>query len=171
MSGNGFAIAAAALLVSLAAAALGAEQAARGDAGEGGKQGVVDAQQFDRKAMVAVNLQLGEEAAARFWPLYERYQQELAPLGDRLETLVREYVASVDDMADEKALSAMEEYLAIEARRLEVRRAYFGEFAKILPGRKVARFYQLENKMDAVVRYELAETIPVVSGEAGASRR
>lgn len=171
MPRNGLAFAAAALGGFLTAAALRAEPAARGDAEKPGNQVLVDAQQFDRKAMVAVNLKLGEEAAAHFWPLYERYQQELTPLGDRLETLVREYVASVDDMADDKALSAMEEYLAIEARRLEVRRAYFGEFAKILPGRKVARFYQLENKMDAVVRYELAETIPVVSGEAGASPR
>jgi hypothetical protein len=31
-----------------------------------------------------------------------------------------------------------------------------------LPGRKVMRFYQIENKIDAVLRYELAASIPVV---------
>jgi hypothetical protein len=61
-------------------------------------------------------------------------------------------------------------YLAIEAGRLEVRRAYLGEFAKVLPGRRAARFHRLENKMDAVMRYELAETIPVVEKEADAPR-
>jgi len=60
----------------------------------------------------------------------------------------------------------MESYLAAEAERLQVRRAYLDEFAKILPGRTVARFYQLENKMDAVLRYDLAATIPVVDEKA-----
>ena len=33
---------------------------------------------------------------------------------------------------------------------------------KVLPGKKAARFYQIENKMDAVIRYDLASEIPVV---------
>ena len=44
-----------------------------------------------------------------------------------------------------------------------MRRTISRRFSKALPGRKVARFYQIENKMDAIVRYELAETIPVVA--------
>jgi hypothetical protein len=171
MTRKGFGIAAAALLLGLGAAAVGAEQAAPDDAGEAKSRVLVDALQFNRRAMVAVNLRLGEEEARRFWPLYERYQQELTPLGDRLKAIVEEYVARFDQIADEEALRAMEEYLAIETRRLEVRRAYLGEFAKIVPGRTVARFYQLENKMDAVIRYQLAETIPVVADEAGAAPR
>jgi len=50
-------------------------------------------------------------------------------------------------------------------------RAYLGEFAKVLPGRTVARFYQIENKMDAVLRYDLAGTIPVVEPASGAPRK
>ena len=60
---------------------------------------------------------------------------------------------------------------AAEADRLQVRRAYLGEFAKILPGRTVARFYQIENKMDAVLRYDLAGAIPVVETASGAPRK
>ena len=49
-----------------------------------------------------------------------------------------------------------------------MRRAYVPEFAAILPGRKVARLYQIENKMDAVIRYDLAATIPVIEEQPGA---
>jgi hypothetical protein len=56
----------------------------------------------------------------------------------------------------------MGDYLAAEADRVAVRRTYLPEFAKVLPGRTVARFYQIENKMDAVIRYDLAATIPVI---------
>jgi hypothetical protein len=66
------------------------------------------------------------------------------------------------------ALQLMESYLAAEAERIQVRRTYLAEFKKILPGRTVARFYQIENKMDAVLRYDLAATIPVVDEKRGA---
>jgi hypothetical protein len=62
----------------------------------------------------------------------------------------------------------VDDYLTIEADRVRVKRAYVDEFAKALPGRKLARFYQIENRMDAVIRYDLAATIPLVEGESGA---
>lgn len=83
-------------------------------------------------------------------------------------SIVEEYTASFRDLSNDKAMQLMEGYLAAEAERLQVRRAYLGEFTKILPGRTVARFYQIENKMDAVLRYDLAATIPVVDEKRGA---
>jgi len=77
-------------------------------------------------------------------------------------SIVDDYTASFRDLYNDKALQLMESYLAAEAERLQVRRTYRAEFAKILPGRTVARLYQIENKMDAVLRYDLAPTIPVV---------
>ncbi len=116
----------------------------------------------NRRALVAVNLNLTAEEAAKFWPLYDRYQQEMNTLGDRLAAVVEDYSTSFRDLANDKALQLVKDYLAVEADRLQVRRTYVDEFAKILPGRTVARFFQIENKMDAVVRYDLAATIPVV---------
>jgi hypothetical protein len=54
------------------------------------------------------------------------------------------------------------EYLAVERERSEVRRAFLDPISQALPGKKVMRFYQIENKIDAVLRYQLAATIPVV---------
>ena len=69
-------------------------------------------------------------------------------------------------MTDDKAMKILDEYLNIEAERVKVKRSYVEQFAKALPGRKVGRFYQIENKMDAVIRYEMAKTIPVVEEES-----
>lgn len=124
----------------------------------------------NRRALVAVNLELNSEQAAQFWPLYDRYQTEIAAIGDRVVKLLDDYTANYQDLSDEKALQLMTDYLAAEAERLQVRRTYLPEFAKVLPGRTVARFYQIENKMDAVVRYDLAATIPVVASDPAAPR-
>jgi predicted metallopeptidase len=116
----------------------------------------------NRKALVAVNLGLSEDEAAKFWPLYDKYQKELNANGDRVAAIVDDYSKSFRDLSNDKAVKLMEDYLAAEADRVKVRSSYLAEFEKILPGRTVARFYQIENKMDAVLRYELAAAIPVV---------
>ena len=116
----------------------------------------------NRRALVAVNLNLPADEAAKFWPLYDRYQTEMNSFGDRLAALLADYSTHFRDLSNEKALQLMKDYLAIEADRAEARRLYFDEFAKALPGRTVARFFQIDNKMDAVLRYDLAAAIPVV---------
>ena len=73
-------------------------------------------------------------------------------------SIVDDYTASFRDLYNDKALQLMESDLAAEAERLQVRRSVRQDPA----GRTVARFNQIENKMDAVLRYDLAATIPVV---------
>jgi hypothetical protein len=158
---------AAALFLALSAAAARPAQP-EGGPGEATLDVLLDTIRANRQALVAVNLNLGADEAARFWPLYERYQKELNATGDRLVAVIEDYEANFRTLSNEKAIKLVEEYLAIEAERVKLRQTYLPEFAKILPGRTVARFYQIENKMDAVVRYDLAATIPVVEEESPA---
>ena len=116
----------------------------------------------NKKALVASSLTLSDEEAAKFWPLYDEYQKKLTGVNDRLVALVKDYTTNYGTLTDEHAMKLTEQYLDVEKDRVDVRREYLPQFAKILPGRKVARFLQIENKMDAVVRYDLAEEIPVI---------
>ena len=127
---------------------------------------LADTLRGNRRALVAANLVLTSEEAARFWPVYDRYQVEMDAIAKRFVTLVDDYIAHFSDMSDEKALQLVNDYLAIDADRVKVRQTYLPEFTKALPGRTLARFYQLENKMDAVVRYEMAADIPVIDEKA-----
>lgn len=158
---------AAVLMLGLAATALRAAPPPGGQA-TAKLDVLLDAIRANRRALVAVNLKLTDDEAAKFWPIYDRYQKETNALGDRLVGVIQDYSAHFSDLSNDKAMKLVDDYLAIEADRVKVRRTYVDEFAKALPGRKVARFYQIENKMDAVIRYDLAATIPVVEEESGA---
>jgi len=152
---------AAALTLSLAAAP--------GRAGKAAKANLDilrDTIRANRKALVAANLTLSDDEAARFWPLYDRYQTELNAVQDRGVKIIEDYSASFKNLSDEKAMKLAGDWLAAEADRVKIRQTYLDQFAKVLPGRKVVRFYQIENKMDAVLRYELAAEIPVVQEKA-----
>jgi len=129
---------------------------------------LVETLRANRAALVAVNLVLSAEEAAKFWPIYERYQKDLAVPGDGMAAIVEDYIKNFRTLPDDKALQLVEGYTAAEAERLTIRSAYMAEMAKVLPGRTVARFFQIENKMDAVLRYELAATIPVIDEKAAA---
>ena len=147
----------AALLLLFAAAPVRA-----GEADEASIEILRDALRTNKKAIVDVNLGLSDAEAQAFWPVYDRYQKDLAAVQDRLVRVIEEYTAKFGKLTDEEAEKLVEDYLAIERDRAKVREAFLAPISEALPGRKVMRFYQIENKIDAVLRYELARTIPVV---------
>jgi hypothetical protein len=116
----------------------------------------------NKKALVAASLTLTDDEAGRFWPIYDRYEAARKAVNDRLVALIEDYTSHYKDLTDEHAKKLAEDYLAVEEDRAKVRREYFAEFVKAVPGKKAARFYQIENKMDAVIRYDLAGAIPVM---------
>ena len=148
---------AASLLLVFAAAPVQA-----GEADEASVEILRDTLRGNKKAIVDVNLALSDSEARAFWPVYDRYQNDLAAVQGRLIQVIEDYRANFGSMTDEKASKLVDDYLAVERDRAEVRRAFLKPISEALPGRKVMRFYQIENKIDAVLRYELAATIPVV---------
>jgi hypothetical protein len=132
---------------------------------------LLDAIRANRKALVAANLQLTDDEATKFWPVYDRYQKEIGEIADGVAKTIQEYAEGFPDLSDDKAMKLLGDYLKLEADRIAVRRNYVPEFSKVLSGRKVARLYQIENKMDAVVRYELAASIPVIDEKEAAATK
>lgn len=116
----------------------------------------------DKKLFIATNMRLTESEAKAFWPVYESYQGELAQVEARAGRLLEEYARTYQVMADQVARKLLDEFLVIEADRLKLRQAYVPRFRKVLPDTKVGRYYQLENKIHAVVSYDLARVIPLV---------
>jgi hypothetical protein len=79
--------------------------------------------------------------------------------------VIGDYAANFGSMNDQEAMQLAEDYLQVERDHAELRQAYMKPISDVLPGIKVMRFYQIENKIDAILRYDLAATIPVVPEE------
>ena len=117
--------------------------------------------QKQRQDIVAGVLHLTDDEALAFWPAYRDYRVEMAGLGDRTVKLIEEFVASPDALSDAQAARMVDEHLAIQAERVAVRQKHVKTFRKILPATKLARFVQIENKLDATIDHELAMAIPL----------
>jgi hypothetical protein len=114
-----------------------------------------------RQAIIADAMHLTEDESLAFWPAYRDYRVDMAHVGDRLVKVITEFVKADAALNDEQANRLMGEYLDIKAKDVSVKKKYVGVFRKLLPAPKVARFFQLENKLDAIVNYDLALTIPL----------
>ncbi|HTO13945.1 MAG TPA: hypothetical protein VMQ51_20395 [Candidatus Binatia bacterium] len=118
--------------------------------------------QVRRQALVTAAMDLDGKEAEAFWPLYRDYRNEMAKVGDRLVKLINDYADAYDTITDEQAGRMLDEYLSIQRATNEVKAAYVPRFRQILPARKVARFFQVDNKLDAVIQSKLAAGIPLV---------
>jgi hypothetical protein len=118
--------------------------------------------QTQRQAIVTAAMELSSEESKSFWPLYHEYRDAMRRIDDRSVSLITDYSESFDTMTDEFAQDMIKEFLSIRQAELDVTRKYLKRFQKILPPNKVARFFQLENKLDAVIDFELASDIPLV---------
>ncbi len=116
----------------------------------------------DKKLLVLAALDLTESEAKAFWPVYNAYQSDMITHYDRVAKLIDDYVESYRTMTDEKATQLVDEFLAIQANHVALLKSYLPRFQRVLPAQKVARFYQVENKLRALLNYQLASDIPLI---------
>jgi hypothetical protein len=116
----------------------------------------------DRREVVKANMLLTESESARFWPLYDDYRAEMHKLGDRRVRAITDYAANRDSMSEDEAHRLTEEALDIEKKRVELKEDYVKKMSKELSPRTVARFIQIDSKLDAVLNAELAARIPLI---------
>jgi len=118
----------------------------------------------DKKLVVAANMQLTEDEAKGFWPVYEAYQKDLQGINQRLLGAIKNYADAYNKgpVSDETAKQLINEAIAIEDAEVKLKRSYLPKLEKVIPGMKVARYIQIENKIRAIAKYELAAQIPLV---------
>jgi predicted outer membrane protein len=118
----------------------------------------------DKKLVVATNMELTESEAKSFWPIYEQYQKDLQKINQRLASLLESYADDFrkKSLTDDKAKKLIDEAVAIEQAEANLKSAYAPKLGKALPVKKVARYLQIENKIRAVVKYDIAQGVPLV---------
>jgi len=117
---------------------------------------------FDQKRLVVMeNMEFTEEEAAAFWPVYEKHQEELFQVNQRGAKLILAYASVYQTLTDEQAVKLVDEYYDIQDDRLTVMKKMAVDVGKVLPGKKAFRYLQVESKLSAIGRFELAKGIPL----------
>ena len=91
------------------------------------------------------NLQLTNDEAARFWPLYRKYQDEIIE--------VRRLKRLNNSDAQANGREQVKKDLEFDGRLVEIKTRYNNEFLKILPPEKLSKLYKSEREFnDELIR-------------------
>ena len=143
------------LTIILAFAAVTVSLEGQGLASGGLVQLTRSAIQEKRQEIVTLAMTLTDAENKAFWPLYREWRTQNASLGDRRLALITK-VEDSSSMSEADMRALVDSALKLEDDTLKQKKEYIKKFRKILPEKKVARFFHLESKLDAVVNFDLA---------------
>ena len=118
--------------------------------------------QAEAKKLVDENMELTEDQAKVFWPIYDNYNAALLELSNERLNVIADYMLDYYDLSDEKAESLLKRVFEIDQKKLNIQKEYFDKFNAVLPATLVGKFYQIDNYIDLLISLQRSETIPLI---------
>ena len=137
------------------------------DAGPTSDPAVIEARallQAGRKQIISEEILFSRTETQPFWAAYDAYREDVMKVRDRQAELIGEYLKTyrAGSVTESQAVSFVDDLLDIKSDLLKVQKKHLKHFRRVLPSRKVARFYQLEAKLDAELDAQLAIFVPLI---------
>jgi calcineurin-like phosphoesterase family protein len=124
--------------------------------------GILEQLEGNRRLIVAENMNVEEAAEADFWAVYDAYRLEIGALDAEGFKLLGEFRDHFDELTDDRAGNVLSSYFRLEQEILAVRQAYIGKFSAVISPKQTLRFYQIENKLDAIIHADISAVTPLV---------
>jgi hypothetical protein len=118
-----------------------------------------------KKQLVAANLNLTTDQATKFWPVYDQYIGEQTKIHDQKYALIKEFATSWGTITDAKAEDMTRRALAVDDQVAQLRIKYVPNFLKVLPGKQVATFYQIDRRLQMMVDLQLMSQLPLIQSQ------
>ena len=115
-----------------------------------------------KTVIIAQNIYFTEDEAFEFWPLHSEYTIALNKLLDQRLVLLGDYVAAYKDMTDDEATTLAKKVFDWEKKRTDLKRTWFKKFSKVVPAKKAAQFFQIENQINTALDLQLAAALPLI---------
>ena len=118
----------------------------------------------DKRKLFATNIEFSEKGKQAFWPIYDQYEKAMTKLNTKKVGLLDRYYNSISNknLSGKKAVVLLKEYFSLEGERLKIKESYIAKFQKVFEDKNVARFFQLDNKVEAVINFDFARKVPLV---------
>jgi hypothetical protein len=115
----------------------------------------------EKKQIVAVNMSLTEAEAQKFWPVYDQYAADSVAINDTKISVIKEYLQT-ESLSDVQAEHLVKKWNDADESVVQLRMKYLPIFLKVLPGKIVARFFQVDRRIGSMIDLQVAGQIPLV---------
>ena len=117
----------------------------------------------EKKKLIAMNVQLTEAEATKFWPVYDEYTAEMAKNNDEFYTIIREYVSNQKAFTDDQSKGWLKRWTDAQAKIVGTRIKYVGMIEKIIPPKKAALFAQIDRRLWALLDVQVSAEFPLIT--------
>ena len=121
---------------------------------------VRDGMQANKTTIVGEAMDLNDQDAAAFWPIYRQYEYERSKLDDRRVDVIKEYAGKYPDLTDAEAEAMANRMFECDSRLAALKKTYFKKFNKVLPALTVTKFFQLERRIDLMMDLKVESSLP-----------
>ena len=115
-----------------------------------------------QEQIVRETMQLNDQQAAIFWPIYREYQSEQSKLTADKLALVADYSRNFSTMTDEKADQLAQQIMQLDEKRMALREKYYATMKKALSATLAVRFFQVEHQLQLIVDLQIAANLPII---------
>ena len=112
--------------------------------------------------IIAQNISFTDDEAVEFWALHSDYSHALNKLLDERLLLLNQFAGTYQDMTDKQAADLAGKIFNWEEKRTKLKRTWFKKFSKVVPAKKAAQFFQIENQLNAALDLQLAAALPLI---------
>jgi hypothetical protein len=116
----------------------------------------------EKVSILTQMMQLGPAESAKFWPIYNEYDQALTKLADERVALVRTYADKYSSLDNATATKIAMGSMDVETRRIDLRRQYFQRLSQALNPKDAAKWLQIESQIEKVVDLQILSSLPIV---------
>jgi hypothetical protein len=108
-------------------------------------------------------LALNADQTAKFLPIYQQFQGELAKLNDLREANIREYAKNYSTMTDNKADELVNQAISYYKKRTDLIANYYDKVRAAVGTGTAARFVQVEAMLDNIIDLQIQSGMPLIS--------
>jgi hypothetical protein len=116
----------------------------------------------EKAELVKAYMAIPAEQDAAFWSLYDKYEEERRAIGRNKASLIEEYAKAYESLDDKKATELWSKKFKIADDYSKMQKKYYDSFSKLIGGRKSAKFFQLEDYLENIIRLSIQESIPFI---------
>lgn len=121
--------------------------------------------QAESKNIVKANLELTDDQATAFWPLYDEYDAAYDAIVDERLKIIEDYLLDYYALDDETAKDLITRSLDLNQKILNTKQEYLGKMFEVLPATVVGKFFQIDNRIGAVIDVVRLSTVPLIRKE------
>ncbi len=116
----------------------------------------------EKKEVMSQFVNLQGPAADAFWKLYDEYEVKRKSLGKERIALIKQYAAEYDGITAEQTDVLMSKAIKLRNSNNKLLDSYYKKMKKAAGSKAAAQFHQLESYIQAAIRTELFNNIPLI---------